>query len=149
MGRGMIRRLLRVFKRAVMLELGGYAGRRHRMVANRRFDPRRFGAAANHPKDVRMRHTLCFTRATASRAKERPAHVVGDARRRDIFVQTRFEHGDAGRGMLFTALLVEPDPPPPSLSEVVGDIHLEDGPHPREGVEHEHEEVAPENWTGR
>jgi len=88
--RGMIRHLLRMLECSVMLQVGGDAGRAHHMVADERFDSRRFCTSADHAKGVLLCHAMHKAGLASARAPEGSVAIRRSAEPRmslDIFLR--------------------------------------------------------------
>jgi hypothetical protein len=68
--------------------------------------------------------------------------MIGDAGGFDVVVQILIEIVVTGNIVFLAALFVQPDPVPAALHEIIANLHLKDGTHTSEGVDHNGDQSA-------
>jgi len=132
------RHRLRVFERAVVVEIGGDAGRPERMTADFGVEVGVPGAAADHAPgvDAVHRQSRQLAGAAARGAEQGSPLRLPDPGRVQIGVEVGFEIVVvAGHFMDLAALLVQPHPPAFALPEIILDAHRDRGADARGPVE--------------
>jgi len=143
-GRFMVRDLLRHFQLAAVLQIGRDTGRAEGMIANPRFDARRFGAPADDAVSVLLEEGIGCELAglSASAAEEITVNVAANASRFDIVVQILIKTMVTGDVVLLAAFFVQTHPPAAPLDKIVANLHLNDGADPGETVDHDADQGA-------
>ena len=134
----MVGDVLRGFERALVLQVGGNAGRPERMVSDPGFDAGAARPPLDHAVGVLLPQGLAgeHARLAHRRLEQRRVRISRDAGGGDVFVEVLLQTVVTGNLMLLAAFLVQAHPAAAALYEVVADLHLQHSAHAGEGIDH-------------
>ena len=135
---GVVGDVLGGFQGAVVVEVSRDTGGPEGVVADAGLDAGGLGPPLNHAVGVLLPQGLGGEQAGAAggRPEKRPVEILGDAGGGEVGVEVQLQVVMTGDCMLLAALLVQTDPAPATLHEVVPDPHTQNGADACEGVNH-------------